>query len=305
MSDQNGELTDFPEMDQADLSDALGTEPQADPGDEDPAQVAGAEDGDDDPAADPPPANEPSTELPAYRREAIANREKKELQDRIDRLERRLEEQSAPKVEAIAPKPGEELTPEQKSVQDKFFKLFPQAKNLFEKAEQILQAADVAPGIVQREESANNHRADMALRTVTDRVAARILGDGKTGAHLRPEARQRIVRSFAQWTGTEYIDEKTGQLHPNTPADVIQRVARYNTGDPALFDEFAKDFLSDFTPVNRTERVADARRAGAKSPRGGPASAPPPASPKLPKSDDEDDLHNAAFRSLRADAAAG
>jgi len=306
MSDQDGELTDFPEMDQADVSAATGIVPQADPGDEDPAQTTGAAGGDDDPAADPPPANDPAAELPAYRREAIANRENQELQSRIDRLERLLDKQNTrPPVAALAPAAGEELTPEQKGVQDKFFKLFPQAKSLFEKAEQILKAADVAPGIAAQAEQADNFRAESALKSATDRVAERILGAGKTGVNLRPQARQRVGQAFAQWAGVQYMDADTGQFSPQTPPDVLARASRYSAGDPSLFDEFAKDFLSDFTPVNRAERVADAQRASAKSPRGGPASAPPPASPKPPKHDDEDELHNAAFRSLRADAAAG
>ena len=299
MSEPNGELTDFPEMDSADLSDAIGIEASADPGDEDPAQGTGTEDGHDEPA-DAPAADDPSANLPEYRREAIANREKQELQSRIDRLERLLDQQNQPKVEAIAPKPGQELSPEQKAVQDKFFTLFPQAKTLFEKAEQILRAADVAPGIAAQAEAADNHRAESALRTVTDTVAKRILGDGKTGANLRPEFRRRITSAFASWTGVDYLDQPD-----KMPAEMQARALRYQNGDATLFDEFAKDFHSDFTPVNRPERVAAANRASVKSPRGGPASAPPPASPKLPKSDDEDDLHNAAFRSLRADAAAG
>ena len=166
MSDQDGELTDFPEMDQADVSAATGIVPQADPGDEDPAQTTGAAGGDDDPAADPPPANDPAAELPAYRREAIANRENQELQSRIDRLERLLDKQNTPPPSVTPVKTGKELTPEQQaqreSVKAKFYEVWPEAKDLFEKAEQILKAADVAPGIAAQAEQADNFRAESA-----------------------------------------------------------------------------------------------------------------------------------------------
>lgn len=302
MSEPSGELTDFPEMDSADLSDAIGTEPPAaDPGDDDAATAAGADDGHDDPATDP--AADPSAELPAYRREAIAKREQG-LQDRIDRLERLIEEQSKPRVEPVVAKPGQTLTPEQQaareSIKAKYFEVFPEAKELFEQAKDILAAAKVAPGMAAQAEAADNHRAESALRTVADTVASRILGQGKTGANLRPEFRRRIATAFAQWTGVDYLDDES-----KMPPEIRARAVRYQSGDTSLFDEFARDFHSDFTPANRPERVADARRASVKSPRGGPASAPPPAGPKPPASEDEDDLHNAAFRSLRADAAAG
>lgn len=291
-------LTDLPEIDSADMT-AVGFEASPDPVDDEPAGDEPQEPAvDDEPAADPEAPADPNAGLPEYRREAIAKRERQEFLDRIERLEQALEAKKEPPPAAIV-QPGEELTPEQQKVQGKFFKLFPAAKRIFERADDIIRAAEVAPNLATQAEEADNHRATSALATVTDSVATRILGAGKTGADLRPEARKRIVSAFATWAGADYAQDPS-----KMPKEVQARAVRYQNGDAKLFDEFAADYVQDFTPVNRTERVTAAARATAKSPRGGPSSAPPPAGPKQPDPGDEDELHNAAFRSVRAAAAA-
>lgn len=296
-------LTDLPEIDSADMS-AVGFEASADPADE---NTVGDEPqdppGDDDPAADPPAQEDPNANLPEYRRQSIADREERRaLQTRIDRLEEQIRGNAKPAAETPAAPAAvtEGLTPEAQAVLDKFYKLAPQAKGLFENAEKILRAAEVAEGLASQAAEADDHRAMGALQTVTDSVAARILGAGKTGADLRPESRKRIASAFASWAGADYA-----QTPDKMPAEQRARALRYQSGDAKLFDEFAADYVQDFTPVNRAERVQAAARATARSPRGGPSSAPPPAGPKQPDPNDEDELHNAAFRSVRAAQAAG
>ncbi len=287
-------LTEIPEIEAADLSAAMGTEP-SDPPPDDPAADPPALAEDDEPAAPADPASRP--DLPDYRREAIAN---KELLARFDKLEQALARNQQPPAAAPPGAPGAtaELTPEQKVVQDKFYKLFPQAKTLFEKAEAIIRASEVAPAIASRDEAADNFRAESALKTVADKVSERVLGAGKA---MRPEARSRVNKAFASWVGADYAADP--EMLAKMPPEMQARATRYQNGDTALFDEFVKDFLSDFTPVNRADRVQAVTRATVKSPRGGPSSAPPPASPQPPDDKDPDAIHNAAWRMSRETAA--
>ena len=132
-------LADFPEIDTADMPDT-GRDDAPDPVVDAPDEAPPAS-GDDDPLADAPPAD-PAAALPAYRREAIAARETQALMGRLDRLEQLLRERPSAAPPGVVPA-GAELTPEQKAVQEKFYTLFPGAKGLFEKADQILRAADV------------------------------------------------------------------------------------------------------------------------------------------------------------------
>lgn len=198
----------------------------------------------------------------------------RQQQEVLTRLQNELQAVRAPKQPAAPPDERSE------AIKQEFFKLFPQAQQLFElPLEQVQQLLQVAPQLQAQGEHYWSAVGNGQLRQI--RESMRNLYGGQ------PDAKAQ------RWAETAFID-----WVENDPA----AKQRYIAQDPALASDFMKAFEASFLdPIRRKAVVVEEQRGARRAalPRPGPRTAAmgqgPPAKPKT-----EDELHDAAFAALNA-----
>lgn len=192
----------------------------------------------------------------------------------MTRLQQELQTLRTPKPPAAQPDERSE------AIKQEFFKLFPQAQQLFElPLEQVQKLLQVAPQLQAQGEHYWGAVGNGQLRQITESMT-KLYGGPPEGKALR-------------WAQTAFID-----WVENDPA----ANQRYIAQDPSLASDFMKAFEASFLdPIRRKAVVVEEQRGTRRAalPRPGPRTAAmgqgPPAKPKT-----EDELHDAAFAALNA-----
>jgi hypothetical protein len=233
----------------------------------------------------PQPAAQPGqrrADLPEYRQQQIAAREEQRINTLVqqgvrDALQR-----------AFAPQePGQQADPRQERLRETIFGLVPGLKELVEKQQQILQAAESGQ---QWTESNKVYWQGVAVRTLSsvhDGAAAALLGAGKAGKDLDEETRNDVQSLFIRWVD----GDRTGQ-----------RVNRYESQDPTLVREFLTAWTARYIdPVRRSAAVTAGQRGQqrAQVPTAGPGAMPPAAKPPEQNNMDEDAVHGRGWATVQ------
>lgn len=221
-------------------------------------------------------------DLPAYRQDAIAQRDRDAAESqRIDKIVAdRITEtmRKAFGLDGNAPA----ADPRTARIREQLLQTMPELKQLLELAGKQKELLGLVETGAQFTETNKVYWQGVAARTqatLHDGVATMLLGAGKTGKDLDEEAREDIRDGFVRWVERD----KTGA-----------RVQRYETQDPALVTEYLKMFGARYLdPVRRTAAVSVAERGAARNrqPMQGPGGQPPAAQPPQVDNRDEDAVH--------------
>ena len=248
-----------------------GGDPGVDPGQRQPGQQQ--------PAAAGQRPDQRRTDLPPYRQQQIAERDTRAQQEQINTLVQQGIREQLSKAFGIGQPEGQPADPRTARLRDTIFNLMPELKPLLEKQKELLAAAESGQ---QWNEGNKVFWQGVAQRTITnvhDGVAEALLGKGKRGADLDPEARADVQSLFIRWVESD----RTGA-----------RVNRYESQDANLVREFLTGWQARYIdPVRRSAAVIAGTRGQqrAQLPTNGPGAMPPAATPPKQNNQDEDEVH--------------
>jgi hypothetical protein len=206
----------------------------------------------------------------------------RETSQRAQQLERDLDYERR-RVAALSgvPAPAQAEDPNDASIKQELFRLFPQLKGLMEHGEKLIGLKDLDMDALQSPQThyweSLGHQTLNALHV----QAKETLG----GGDLTPRAKQVLNTSFSQFV--------------NSDDDLKQR---YASQDPGLITEFLKEFNDGIlSPYRQSITRAAAPRDAAirRLPRGGSGSAIVAGRQAEIKPADTDEYHNAAFASFQ------
>ncbi len=238
------------------------------------------------PGQQQPPAGQPGqqpgarrTDLPDYRQRQIAERDQRAEADRINTLVQQGIRDQLSRAFGIGQPSGQPADPRSERLRETIFQLMPELKPILEKQKELLAAAESG---AQWAEGNKSYWQGVAARTmagVHDGVAETLLGTGKTGKDLDPEAREDVQHLFIRWVESD----KT-----------LARVQRYEAQDATLVREFLTGWKARYIdPVRRSASVVAGNRGQqrAQVPTNGPGAMPPAATPPKQNNQDEDEVH--------------
>lgn len=272
---------------------APAAEPAAKPG-----EVGGT------PAAQPSAGQPGSEAIPKYRLdETIAQRDEASRAVRVQHeiiTEQRQQiatmqamvtrlmggEQPAPGAPAVQPKTP--LSEGDQKIVDRFYQLFPQMREiekLLPHTESLLKVtSEVVPQLQQSTKAHWERVGHHMYGLVDDGVAKVMLGEGKTGKDLAPEAQSRFRNDFYTWL----------QQAPS-------RQQRYANLDATLVSDFASELEHTYVaPVRQRYGASVTQRAAAATnlPTGGGGAAPVVAKPPTHNPKDEEGTHSEAWNKV-------
>lgn len=168
-----------------------------------------------------------------------------------------------------------------------------QLQPLLERQTEVLQASDQ---VRSQSEEQKQHWQRVATQTMTgvlNGFATTVLGVGKTANDLSPEQHRWVRESFSTWC----------QMDP-------ERIARYESRDPALVTDFITTFRAavggpqptTITPEQRATAAATQRRGQQvqRQPTAGASSTPMGTPPAKVNTQDEDAVHSAGWQFAQA-----
>lgn len=231
--------------------------------------------------ATPGPAQKPGVDEAAHRGVLADLQKERKARQEFEQKSRSLEAQFAEaqrRVQALAgvqPKSDDET--QYDAVRAQFAKLFPGLAKLNDAAiDKILQTADKAE---QFESFTQQHWVDkgrQALSTIVDKVTE------DAGITLSDRQEKLLKRAFVA-----KVEEDT------------EFAARYENGDKAIYDEFAKEFIEDWLESARRKNIAAQVGQARPTPNGGKRSVPAGATKKINYSDPKA-LEDALVESFRS-----
>lgn len=252
----------------------------------------------------PQPGAEPGTEaIPKYRLdETIAQRDQaaravqvqheiiteqrqqlQTMQAMITRLMGGEQVPAMPGAPAAAAKPV--LSEGDQKIVDRFYQLFPQMREiekLLPHTESLLKVtSEVVPQLQQSSKAHWERVSHHMYGLVDDGVAKVMLGEGKTGKDLGPEAQTRFRNDFYVWLQQDR-----------------SRQERYASLDASLISDFASELEHTYVaPVRQRYGATVTQRAAAAAalPTGGGGAAPVVAKPPVHNPKDEDATHKEAW----------
>lgn len=249
------------------------------------------------PGPSAPPPVDPSTGemLPKYRYD--------ELHARYEATNKQVEQLTGLLTRALAlqqqppPQPGEPPDPRHERIRSELDEAWPGLKAAIDfylakkdELERTIQQTQQLGGYVEslsaREKAEWDLYAKRSVESVIDAVSPHLLGKGKAGKDLDPDRKQAIVDQYIAWIGKQ-----------------PDRMARYNSQDSTLRDEFVKSFVQQWVDPVRRGSSADLAR-GARAVQNLPVAGGP--GPVLgtpaakPNNDDEDAVYKRAWAVAQA-----
>lgn len=238
------------------------------------------------PAAGSPPANTPKTyTYPEDRSNWVPSHRLRQSSEQIQKLQRDLE-LATQRVAALSgvqpPKPA--MDPQFEQIRQQLLHVAPELKDVFESVEllkdlkgmNLKQTIEALQGFVNQ---SWQQQGGNVLRTLGEKIK-QVYG----GAELSPKQVQRIARNFI----SELEDDD-------------QLRARYEAGDPAVLDDFIKDFTGGLLdPYRRSTAAAAAGASGNRAaarilPRAGGGAPIAGNAGRSVKPSDGDAFHKSAF----------